>query len=90
MFKDDDPSPEDYVLQTALRSDLAEIMTHLMSQQQEVLSLRFGLKDGKMLTLAKIGNRLNISRERVRQIERQALKQLRQQQSTLRKYLAAV
>ncbi len=49
-------------------------MTDLTPQQQEVISLRFGLKNGKALTLTKIGEWLNINRESVRQLEKQALK----------------
>ena len=64
-------------------------MAHLTPQQQEVLALRFGLGDGKPLTLAKIGVRLNISRERVRQIEREALSRLRKHKANVQEYLAS-
>lgn len=64
-------------------------MSELTPQQQEVLSLRYGLQDGKGLTLAKIGARMSVSRERVRQIEREALKRLRQRKSIVREYLVA-
>jgi RNA polymerase nonessential primary-like sigma factor len=64
-------------------------MADLTPQQREVLSLRFGLVDGKALTLAKIGDRLNISRERVRQIEREALTKLRKRKADLDQYLAS-
>ena len=90
LLEDDAPSPEDYVTLTTLRADLAEMMTHLTPQQREVVSLRFGLKGDKGLTLAKIGDRLNVSRERVRQVEREALKQLRQQRHRVHEYLTAV
>ncbi|NEP19524.1 MAG: RNA polymerase sigma factor, RpoD/SigA family [Leptolyngbya sp. SIO4C1] len=89
LLEDDSPSPEDFATQTALQDDLANMMDVLTPQQREVLSLRFGLSDGKTLTLAKIGSRLNISRERVRQIEREALRRLRQQRGTVREYLVA-
>jgi RNA polymerase nonessential primary-like sigma factor len=54
-----------------------------------VLCLRFGLEDGQTMTLAKIGDRLSISRERVRQIEREALTKLRKRQADMREYLAS-
>jgi len=58
-------------------------------QQQEVITLRYGLNDGNELSLAKVGNRLNISRERVRQLEQQALKHLRRRKGNVRGYLAS-
>ena len=64
-------------------------MADLTPQQREVLSLRFGLVDGQAMTLAKIGDRLNISRERVRQIEREALTKLRKRKADLDQYLAS-
>jgi len=82
-------SPEDYAAQSSLRSDLENLMADLTSQQREVLSLRFGLTDGQILTLAKIGDRLNMSRERVRQIEREALTKLRKRKSDMQEYLAS-
>jgi RNA polymerase nonessential primary-like sigma factor len=64
-------------------------MADLTSQQREVLSLRFGLEDGYELSLAKVGERLNLSRERVRQLERQALDHLRRRKANVREYLAS-
>lgn len=82
-------SPEDYASQTLLRSDLAEMMTALNPQQREVLSLRFGLKDGKGMTRAKVSALLNVTRQRVCQIEKAALNCLRQQGGALQEYLVA-
>lgn len=89
LLEDEGPSPEDFATQTSLRNDLEKLMSDLTPQQREVLSLRFGLMDGQTLTLAKIGDRLSISRERVRQIEREALTKLRKRQSDMREYLAS-
>ncbi|MEO0410082.1 MAG: sigma factor-like helix-turn-helix DNA-binding protein, partial [Cyanobacteria bacterium P01_A01_bin.135] len=61
----------------------------LTPQQREVLSLRFGLSDGCELSLAKVGQRMSISRERVRQLERQALEHLRRRKATVKGYLAS-
>jgi hypothetical protein len=58
-------------------------MSDLTSQQQEVLALRFGLVDEQPLTLAQISDHLNLSRERIRQIEQKALKRLRQRHQEL-------
>lgn len=89
LLEDTGPSPEDFAAQSALRGELEQLLADLTPQQREVLSLRFGLEDGQSLTLAKIGDRLNISRERVRQIEREALTKLRKRRADIREYLAS-
>ncbi|WP_448596567.1 RNA polymerase sigma factor, RpoD/SigA family [Thermoleptolyngbya sp.] len=89
LLEDTGPSPEDYAANSSLRNELEQLMAELTPQQREVLSLRFGLEDGRSLTLAKIGDRLNISRERVRQIEREALTKLRKRRADIREYLAS-
>ena len=89
LLEDTGPSPEDFATQSSLRKDLEDLMADLTPQQREVLALRFGLEDGKSLTLAKIGDRLNISRERVRQIEREALTKLRKRKGQMGEYLAS-
>ncbi len=89
MLEDTGQSPEDYATYSSLRRDLEKLMADLTPQQREVIALRFGLADGKPLTLAKIGTCLNISRERVRQIEREALSKLRKRKTFIREYLAS-
>ena len=66
MLEDPGASPEEFVMQSSLSYDLERLMEELTPQQKEVIKLRFGLLDGQALTLAKIGDILNISRERVR------------------------
>jgi RNA polymerase nonessential primary-like sigma factor len=89
LLEDTGPTPEDFAAQSSLRTELAHLMEDLTPQQREVLKLRFGLDDGQALTLAKIGDLLNISRERVRQIEREALTKLRKHRADIREYLAS-
>ncbi|MBD1824756.1 RNA polymerase sigma factor, RpoD/SigA family [Cyanobacteria bacterium FACHB-DQ100] len=89
LLEDTGMSPEEFTTQTSLKLDLDALMADLTQQQREVLILRFGLDDGKALTLAKIGDRLNISRERVRQIEREALTKLRKRKGDMGEYLAS-
>ncbi len=89
LLEDTGPSPEDFTTRSSLQVDLEKLMEDLTPQQREVLALRFGLADGQPLTLAKIGNLLNISRERVRQIEREALSKLRKRKGKIREYLAS-
>ncbi len=89
LLEDTGVSPEEFASHSALQLDLEKLMDDLTPQQREVLSLRFGLNDGQPLTLAKIGLQLNISRERVRQIEREALAKLRKRKGNIREYLAS-
>ncbi len=89
LLEDTGASPEEFVMQSSLSTDLERLMADLTQQQREVLALRFGLMDGQALTLAKIGDLLNISRERVRQIEREALTKLRKRKADMDEYLAS-
>lgn len=89
LLEDDGASPETYATQEALRRDLEGMLSELTPQQREVLVLRFGLNDGNELSLAKVGQRMNISRERVRQLERQALDHLRRRKASVKSYLAS-
>lgn len=89
LLEDTGASPEDYALQSSMRTDLESIMVDLTPQQKQVLALRFGLEDGQSMTLSKIGAHLNISRERVRQIEREALSKLRKRKQDMNDYLAS-
>ncbi len=89
MLEDDGPSPEYYTTQEFLRQDLNNLLSELTPQQREVLALRFGLEDGHELSLAKVGERLNLSRERVRQLEHQALAHLRRRRANVKEYVAS-
>ena len=89
LLEDEKASPEDYTVRESLKQDIRTLLAELTPQQQEVITLRYGLNDGNELSLAKVGNRLNISRERVRQLEQQALKHLRRRKSNVRGYLAS-
>ncbi|MDJ0775439.1 MAG: RNA polymerase sigma factor, RpoD/SigA family [Mastigocoleus sp. MO_167.B18] len=89
MLEDEGPSPEHYTTQEFLRQDLYNLLAELTPQQREVLCLRFGLEDGNELSLAKVGERLNLSRERVRQLEHQALAHLRRRRANVKEYVAS-
>ena len=89
LLEDDGQSPEEFTTQSSLQVDLEKLMVDLTPQQREVIALRYGLRDGQPLTLAKIGAQLGISRERVRQLEREALKKLRQRRGAVREYLVS-
>lgn len=70
-------SKQDEAMESELLMELEQLIAELPPQQREVLTLRFGLVDGNRLTLTKVGEILNVSRERVRQVERKALNYLR-------------
>jgi len=89
MLEDEGPSPEYYTTQEFLRQDLNNLLAELTPQQREVVALRFGLEDGNELSLAKVGERLNLSRERVRQLEHQALAHLRRRRGNVKEYVAS-
>ncbi len=89
LLEDEGANPLNYVTQESLKDDLHNLISELTPQQQQVIALRFGLEDGKELSLAKVGERLNISRERVRQLEHQALSHLRRRHTHVRDYVAS-
>jgi RNA polymerase nonessential primary-like sigma factor len=89
LLEDDGQSPEQFTAKESLREDIQGLLTELTPQQRDVLTLRFGLNNGKELSLAKVGEQLSLSRERVRQLERQALDYLRRRQLDVREYLAS-
>lgn len=74
---DDSPAPEEAVSYTVLREQIVEVLHTLTPREEEVLKLRFGLKDGKTRTLEEVGEVFGITRERIRQIEAKALRKLR-------------
>ena len=73
----DIPSPSDVASQTMLKEELNEVLKTLSDREARVLSLRFGLEDGRTRTLEEVGKEFNVTRERIRQIEAKALRKLR-------------
>ena len=70
-------SPEEYATNEILKEEIQSVLLTLQEREQEVLELRFGLKDGTCHTLEEVGKKFNVTRERIRQIEAQALRKLR-------------
>ena len=89
LLETDCTTPEEFTLQASMRRDVDKLLGQLTEQQRQVIALRYGLEDGQVMTLASIGDRLQISRERVRQLEREALHTLRQARSQVQEYLAS-
>lgn len=78
FIKDDNvPVPADAAAFTLLKEQLEEVLGTLTEREQKVLTLRFGLEDGRARTLEEVGEEFNVTRERIRQIEAKALRKLR-------------
>lgn len=71
------PNTDDRVFRESFEQSLREALSKLSAKERQVVAMRFGLEDDNPLTLREIGEQLGISRERVRQIENQALTKLR-------------
>ncbi len=73
----DSPAPPDEVSSSMLREVLLDILADLPPREVKILQMRYGLLDGQTYTLEEVGRKLGVTRERVRQIEAQALSRLR-------------
>lgn len=72
------PLPSDEAAFGQLKDDIRSVLDKLNEREQKVLRMRFGLDDGHEHTLEEVGQELNVTRERIRQIEAKALRKLRQ------------
>lgn len=78
FIQDDNvPVPADAAAFTLLKEQLGEVLGTLTEREKKVLTLRFGLEDGRARTLEEVGREFNVTRERIRQIEAKALRKLR-------------
>ena len=78
FIQDDNvPVPAEAAAFTLLKEQLQEVLGTLTEREQKVLTLRFGLDDGRARTLEEVGKVFNVTRERIRQIEAKALRKLR-------------
>lgn len=71
------PTPSDAAYQRLLQDKLNEVLTSLSPREARILRLRFGLQDGRSYTLEEVGKKFGLTRERIRQIEHEALDRLR-------------
>lgn len=71
------PQPEEELVRMELKNTMETLLSQLNERQQQVLRLHYGMIDGVTYSMEAIGNRLGISKERVRQIERQAVEKLK-------------
>lgn len=77
LLETEEISPEETLARESLQKDIQRILGDLTTREQEVIALRYGFQDGTSYSLSDIGRLLNLSRERVRQIEAKALQKLR-------------
>uniref|UniRef100_UPI001865EDBE RNA polymerase sigma factor, RpoD/SigA family n=1 Tax=Nostoc sp. MG11 TaxID=2721166 RepID=UPI001865EDBE len=87
LLQDKSVSLDEHITQECLRQDMINALSLLTPIQREVIILRFGLDSDRELTLAEIGKRLDLSRERVRQIQVKAMNILRRSQHDLKQHL---
>jgi len=92
LLETDGVSPEEMLMRESLQRDLQQLLADLTSRERDVILMRFGLGDGHTYSLAEIGRALDLSRERVRQIESKALQKLRQpkRRNRVRDYLESL
>ncbi|MBE9249345.1 RNA polymerase sigma factor SigC [Dolichospermum sp. LEGE 00240] len=92
LLETDTITPEEMLMRESLHKDLHNLLDDLTSRERDVISMRFGLSDGHAYSLAEIGRALDLSRERVRQIESKALQKLRQpkRRNLVRDYLESL
>ncbi len=89
LLEDTGRSPDNYVERESLRTDLQSLLKELPEKQRQVMILRYGLEDGQEMSLASISKRMDLSREQVRQLERQAMDYLRKRKARMQEYLAS-
>ncbi len=72
------PSPSETVIQLNMRDQATAVLQVLTSREEQIIRMRFGIGDGSGHTLEEVGQRFSVTRERIRQIEAQSLRKLRQ------------
>ncbi len=78
FIRDEDAlAPDDAALKTITNEDIDAVLRTLSQREEQVIRLRFGLKDGRCHTLEEVGTEFKVTRERIRQIEAKALRKLR-------------
>ncbi|MEO0518575.1 MAG: RNA polymerase sigma factor, RpoD/SigA family [Cyanobacteria bacterium P01_A01_bin.116] len=89
LLEDEGILPEEYATRKLLKFDLKQLLQTLTEQQQEVIRRRFGIDADSKMTLRQVGECMGISPERVRQVERAALRRLRKRGKGMKAYMMA-
>jgi len=89
MKNDEQPSPDNMLLSESLKTEIARALSALSEREAEVIRLYYGIETDHAMTLEEIGEKFNLTRERVRQIKEKAIRRLRHASKSkhLRTYL---
>jgi RNA polymerase primary sigma factor len=77
LHNDEQPMPDTELMHDSLKNEVADILSTLDEREAEVIRLSFGIGSNQKATLEEIGERFNLTRERIRQIKENALRKLR-------------
>ena len=77
FIESDEPRPEDYVMDKAMKSSVEKILASLPEKERGIIKLRFGLDNNEALSLKEVGEIYHLTKERIRQIEKKVLSSLR-------------
>ncbi len=78
FIEDDGFGPEELAMQKCLKEDIDKVLATLSDKERDIITLRFGLNDTAPMSLKEIGELYNLTKERIRQIEKRALERLKQ------------
>jgi RNA polymerase primary sigma factor len=87
LADDISPDPFEFAFHNILRKDMKSVLSTLTPREERIMQLRFGLTDGYAHTLDEIGDELGFTRERIRQIEAEALRKIRRHNPSLQNYI---
>ncbi|MEI6426910.1 MAG: RNA polymerase sigma factor, RpoD/SigA family [Pseudanabaena sp. ELA607] len=89
LLEDTGRSPDAFVESESLRTDLQNLLQELPDKQRQVMMMRYGFDNGQEMSLTSISKQMDLSREQVRQLERQAMDYLRKRRTRVQEYLAS-
>ena len=89
LENEEEPAPDTSLMSESLHAEINKALSKLSEQEAEVIKLYFGLEDDQPMTLEEIGDKFNLTRERIRQIKEKAIRRLRNttRSKDLKKYL---
>ena len=90
FIESDEPKPEDYVMDKAMKSSVEKILASLPEKERGIIKLRFGLDNNEAMSLKEVGEIYHLTKERIRQIEKKVLSSLRadEEVQNLKAYIA--
>ena len=90
FIESEEPRPEEYVMDKAMKSSVEKILASLPEKERGIIRLRFGLDNNEAMSLKEVGEIYNLTKERIRQIEKKVLSNLRQSEEVqqLKAYIA--